>query len=129
MPIYAYKCPECDNEFDKLLKMSSFDEPQACPECEHTPCPQQVVKVNFNLTGDHWASKNGRIAGQMRDKTRRLTIKTDEQKRDAPLVTLVPNVNGLETGTWKEAQKFAASVGKDPSTYDKKVASENAGTK
>ena len=127
MPIYAHKCPECEEKFDRILKVADIDEPQACPKCEHTPCPRQVVRVNFNLTGDGWASKNGRIAGQMRKKNTRLNARTDQMKRDQPMVKLVPNVNGEETGTWKEAQKLAASQGKNAKSYAPKVAREKAG--
>ena len=129
MPIYAFKCPECDNEFDRMLKLADYDTPQACPECEHTPCPRRVTKVNFNLPGDGWASKNGRVAGHMRKKNQRIVRRQDEKKRDQPPVHLVPNVNGVQTGTWKEAQKYAASLGKDAKSYDNHVRREKAGYK
>ena len=33
MPIYEYYCPECEVEFEKLVKMSDADTQQTCPEC------------------------------------------------------------------------------------------------
>jgi putative FmdB family regulatory protein len=129
MPIYAFKCPECEAKFDRMLKLADYDSPQKCPECEHGPCPRLVTKVNFNLPGDGWVSKNGRIRNQMTAKNARLNRLGDERKRDAPMVHLVPNVNGEETGTWKEAQKLAASKGKNPLSYTAKVNREKAGYK
>jgi putative FmdB family regulatory protein len=129
MPIYAFKCSECETEFDRMLKLADWDEPQACPECEASPCPRQITKVNFNLPGDGWVSKNGRIRKQMAAKNVRLNRIGDERRRDAPPVTLVPNVEGQETGTWKEAQKLAASKGKNAASYETKVRREKAGYK
>ena len=38
MPIYEYYCPECDAEFEKLVKLSEANVVQNCPECggKHT---------------------------------------------------------------------------------------------
>ena len=33
MPIYEYYCPECEVEFEKLVRMSEADAQQTCPEC------------------------------------------------------------------------------------------------
>jgi len=32
MPIYEYKCKECDKVFEQLMRSSS-DQPDACPKC------------------------------------------------------------------------------------------------
>ena len=124
MPMYAYQCPECEHAFDEMQKLANFDDPMPCPECKHEACPRQVTKVNFNLPGDGWASKNGRISGQMTKRLQSRNARVEAKKREEPLMNLVPNVEGLETGTWKEAQKFAKSVGKDSRTYDKMVSKE-----
>jgi putative FmdB family regulatory protein len=33
VPIYEYYCPDCDVEFDKLVKLSESNAVQDCPEC------------------------------------------------------------------------------------------------
>lgn len=33
MPIYVYKCPDCDIEVEERRKMSQADDPLACPFC------------------------------------------------------------------------------------------------
>lgn len=33
MPIYQYRCLECENIFDKFLLLRDYKQPQRCPEC------------------------------------------------------------------------------------------------
>jgi hypothetical protein len=54
----------------------------------------------------------------MEKKNQRLDAKQNERKRDAPMVTLAPNVGGERVESWSEASKLAASKGKDTSGYD-----------
>ena len=119
MPTYEYKCEKCGHRFERLLRISQYKEPQACPECGHSPAKKQVsMGSGFILRGDGWAGKNNRIMGQMRRKNQRLKGKVDEWKRDSG-PTLAPNVGGERTESWADASKLAASQGKDTSGYDK----------
>lgn len=128
MPIYEYQCPTCEETFDRMLSMSRFDEPQACPSCGgETKKVISAPEVIFK--GDDWASKNNRIAGQMRDKNKRLSSRQESRKREAPVTTLAPNVDGERVSSWSEAQKLAESKGKDASTYAPKIAAEQAAKK
>jgi len=33
MPIYEYRCPNCEEVWELLRKMSAMDEPYECPDC------------------------------------------------------------------------------------------------
>lgn len=33
MPTYSYRCPGCFRNFDKILPLVRYDEPQSCPSC------------------------------------------------------------------------------------------------
>ena len=33
MPIYEYYCPDCEIEFEKLVRLSEADATPECPEC------------------------------------------------------------------------------------------------
>lgn len=33
MPIYDYKCPACEHQFEKTVKMANYLDAQDCPEC------------------------------------------------------------------------------------------------
>lgn len=50
MPIYAYKCKACGEQFEALRRMSDRDEEVTCPACgrEH---PQRVLSNVFASSG------------------------------------------------------------------------------
>lgn len=128
MPLYVFRCEACEDQHELLVKLADFDVPQPCPDCESS-MRRLVVPVAFNLPGDDWASKNGRVAKQMREKNVGLKAKQNERRRDQPMVTLAPNVNGERVGSWSEAQKMAGSNGKDTSSYDTLIRKERASKK
>jgi len=128
VPTYSYHCDACELDFDKILPISRYDEPQDCPDCNEGPARKMVTATNFILRGDGWAGKNNRIAGQMRKKNQRLDAKQAERRKDGSGgVTLAPNVEGERVGSWSEASKLAKSKGKDTSGYDKLAAKEKKG--
>ncbi|MCT4562859.1 MAG: zinc ribbon domain-containing protein [Maledivibacter sp.] len=45
MPIYEYRCGQCDSTFEKLVKITD-DSIQECPKCESTD-----VKREFSTFG------------------------------------------------------------------------------
>ena len=125
MPIYTYHCSSCDHEFEELLSVAKGDDPQSCPEC--TGMAHKVIAgCNFNLPGDGWVSKNGRINKQMREKNKKLAAKEEEQKRGGLVPSLVPNVGGEQTGSWRDAAKLAKDKGKDTTAYAKKAREESS---
>ena len=126
MPVYEYECGACEGAFEKRLPMSQYDDPQDCPSCGSGNTERVVSMTNFVLKGDGWTGKNGRISRQMAHKNRRLDRKTNEMKQDAPVVTLAPNVDGERVGSWSEAQKLAASKGKNAASYTDMVRKEKA---
>jgi putative FmdB family regulatory protein len=127
VPIYAFRCEECEEHFDRVLSISRMEEPQDCPACGASPAKKLVTSPNFVLKGDDWAGKNIRIANQMRKKRDRLAGKENEIKRDAPSVRLAPNVDGQRVDSWAEASKLAQSKGKDTSGYDQRAVKEKKG--
>ncbi|MFT3931863.1 MAG: zinc ribbon domain-containing protein [Spongiibacteraceae bacterium] len=43
MPVYDYRCDECDCEFTMLMPMSRSADPMPCPSCEHQA--QRVISA------------------------------------------------------------------------------------
>jgi len=127
MPIYDYECEneECGVAFEKAMSVSRYDEPQSCPTCG-SKARKLVALPRFNLPGDGFPGKNNRVAGQMARKNERLREKETAWKRDAPIATLHPNVDGERTDSWSEAQKLAGSKGKHTGSYEPKIREENS---
>lgn len=119
MPTYEYLCEGCNRKFEEIRPISEYDAPVSCPECGGAG-KKLVSRCNFNLPGDDWPSKNGRIKRQMAAKNRRL----DAKAKDLPKVSLVPNVGGEQTDSWAEAQKLAKSKGKVSDSYTPLVEKE-----
>lgn len=128
MPFYAYHCEPCDLDFDRMLSMSRYDEPQTCETCG-TVAKKVITPVGVIFKGDDWSSKNGRVARQMADKANRQGKRQEERKREGAGVALAPNVNGERVGSWAEAQSLAKSLGKDTTSYEPKIAAEQAAKK
>jgi len=118
MPTYVFECQDCETQFEEFRKISEYDQPASCPNCESDNTKKVITAVGFILKGDGWAGKNHRIEGQMRDKNKRLKKKEDEYKGDGMVPQLAPNVDGERVSSWSEASKLAKSKGKDTSGYD-----------
>jgi hypothetical protein len=101
-----------------MRPLSQCSDPYACPDCEK-PTKKLVTQVGVIFKGDGWASKNGRVARQMREKNRRLAGKEDEMRREAPGMALVPNVGGERVESWSDATRLAKSKGKQTGGYEK----------
>lgn len=53
MPIYEYKCSECEHTLEKLQKMS--DDPAVdCPECGKPGLKKMISAAGFRLKGGGW---------------------------------------------------------------------------
>ena len=91
MPIYEYKCENCEYEFEEMLHFSERDVPL------NTPCPNRIFDRNqepqcfdcggkvhlkmslgsFHLKGDGWAKDGyGKRKMSKEEKNERSTVKT-----------------------------------------------------
>lgn len=73
MPLYDYKCPQCEHRFEARHGMTEAAPP--CPECGHTP-PQRVITSAPKVAGGMLTHPgDGRNASkeQLQDKWREET--------------------------------------------------------
>jgi putative FmdB family regulatory protein len=54
MPIYEYRCEDCDRRFELLTSFAERDRPQACPSCESTET--RVLVSSFAALGGEFES-------------------------------------------------------------------------
>lgn len=109
--------------------MDDYDKLQPCPKCGTENKKLFRPTKNFILKGDGWTGKNHRVKQQMREKNKRLDARTAEMKRDAPNVTLAPNVDGERVDSWADAQKLAKSKGKNTESYESMITKEKESKK
>ena len=57
MPLFEYRCPKCNTEFERLLKHSERDDAQACPNeaCDEKQAKKLISRSSFSLKGGGWA--------------------------------------------------------------------------
>ncbi len=53
MPIYEYKCSNCDHQLEKLQRMSD-DALTQCPECNESKLQKIISASGFRLKGSGW---------------------------------------------------------------------------
>ena len=81
MPIYAFECPACGHDFERLQKLSDAD-PTDCPACGQAGVRRQLTAPSFRLAGGGWYETDFKKDG---DKKRNLADKGEgAAKADAP---------------------------------------------
>lgn len=127
MATYPYECQSCEVRFEFEMRMSEYESKGTyrCPECESEDTVRIFTVPYVNFAGDGWATKNNRIAGQMKAKNKRLESREREQKSDGMIPQLAPNVGGERTESWSDAAKLAKSKGKDSSGYEARARKES----
>ena len=84
MPIYEYKCQNCEHYFEVLQRIS--EEPlSTCPECKKNALKKLVSAPNFRLKGEGWYETDFKkdnqknLAGNKEEKKSRKDKKPDEK--------------------------------------------------
>ena len=90
MPIYEYKCQNCEHYFEVLQRIS--EEPlSTCPECKKNALKKLVSAPNFRLKGEGWYETDFKkdnqknLAGNKEEEKSSKDKKSDEKesKKDA----------------------------------------------
>ena len=53
MPIYEYRCADCDHQLEVVQKLSE-DPIVSCPECKNDSLKRIISAAGFRLKGDGW---------------------------------------------------------------------------
>jgi putative FmdB family regulatory protein len=81
MPIYPYKCQDCDHQFEALQKMSDpllVD----CPVCGKASLRKQLTAAAFKLKGSGWYETDFKNSGKKPADTKQANGKTGDGESD-----------------------------------------------
>ncbi len=76
MPIYEYKCDECDHRLEKLQKISD-DPAKTCPECGKDSLRKLVSAAAFKLKGTGWYETDFKDKKPKKDEKKSSSTKPD----------------------------------------------------
>ena len=83
MPTYAYRCPACGREYDKLQKMSDAT-PVECPDCG-TPGERQIsAGIGFVFKGSGFYETDYKRAGKTRTEYKSDAGEAGETEKKTP---------------------------------------------
>ncbi len=103
MPIYEYKCDECDHRLEKLQKIS--DEPaKTCPECGIDSLRKLVSAAAFKLKGTGWYETD---------------FKDKKPKKEGSTNTPCKNKESKSTGSTEKSAKSDKKTSTTSSTSSK----------
>ncbi len=84
MPIYEYKCDDCNHVYDALQKVG--DKPLVdCPECGKSSLRRLISAPNFRLKGEGWyetdfKKENRKNVADKKDGTSEITESSNDEK-------------------------------------------------
>lgn len=132
MPTYGYRCPneECKDLREDVASIKSYEEHHPpCLVCA-TPCNYEYIpSVPHAVLKDgpsgSWPSKGERIKKQRQKASEAAASRSRDRYGKEPN-KLVPNFDGNETETWREAQSMAQKERgvASAATFDSRVAAE-----
>lgn len=114
MPAYDYQCEKC-KKIEEYIHSISENPEYKCPECKTV----MVRLFTINTTG--FIMKGGTPAINYREKRQRLKkqekLNKKQRKKFSDGPQIKPNIAGVETGTWSDAQKMAKEAGLNHESY------------
>jgi len=121
MPSYDYYCKKC-GKIEEVIHSISENPKYKCPDCK------KVMIRLFTLNTTGFIMKGGTPAINYREKQLRLKrrekLAIKEKARFGSGPQIQPNVAGMETDSWSDAQKVAKEAGMDTESYTPYVEKE-----
>ncbi len=53
MPLYEYRCPDCDETFDLFRPLADRDQPISCPRCGGMRARRALSRVSASVKGSY----------------------------------------------------------------------------
>ena len=62
MPLYEYRCNECGEEFERMVRISETEKPLECPRCGSNQTSKQISQFASRLSAIRTASSGSSCA-------------------------------------------------------------------
>lgn len=59
MPLYEYRCPDCDTTFEERRGFAQADDPLNCPECDSPKVKRLLSRVMISLSRGNGSAAAG----------------------------------------------------------------------
>tara|TARA_B100000929_G_scaffold214824_1_gene171694 strand:+ start:191 stop:529 length:339 start_codon:yes stop_codon:yes gene_type:complete len=103
VPIYEYKCSQCDHQFEALQKIN--DKPaKTCPECNADSLRKLVSAAAFKLKGTGWYETDFKTKKPKKDED------TTKKDKNGPKKTTKEKMSKLETNSKNSSNKNKESA-------------------
>ena len=53
MPLYEYRCPDCEEIFDLFRPLDDRDKPLTCPQCGRESARRELSRVSASVKGSN----------------------------------------------------------------------------
>lgn len=121
MPFYDYKCPHC--QAAKEVFCGIKDKPEVvCSDCKGIMEKSFTADSVMSHVRGSTPGKAYKESKVRRKRNAELGVKQIERHGGA--THLVPNVDGTETGSWREAALLAKDAGKDTAGFKAQAETE-----
>ncbi len=136
MPTYDAQCLTCEMKSVIRMSFSDYDSVKLGVKLLSCSTCQGKVEIVFNPGDVSFVLKDGESGGwqgkaikENKLRARRREILAKKEKDHVFKNSLIPNYEGMDTGTWKETQKFVRNeLGEAAaSTYNPLVRQEKTG--
>ncbi len=117
MPVYVYRCKNCEYEFEKIQKFS--DDPiKVCPECSEEQVRKVITPAGIIFKGSGWYINDSK-SNKKKDSGGSGSKKTDTKVNDATKDTSLSKAEGNTSSAKSDAKSSGESAKAAPSKSTK----------
>lgn len=63
MPIYEFRCQECQKQFEVLTQSAGENKPVACPQCQSNKVQKSISATSYRVGGNQAGPPAGALSG------------------------------------------------------------------